>query len=700
MPSVSEILLNDDLFVQSDKFTLLKSIADSREDINDLAVLTAMRLKANEWDGFEPIASGIVRSSGLFPYLPDVSSADIDFKDALAKEMFKSESRDAYLHQAQQSVLNHLMGGESVILSAPTSFGKSFIIEELLLSSKFDNVAIIVPTVALIEEIRQKVKKLHLEHKRISFTNQELSEKNVFILTQERAYEMYGTIASLGLDLLVIDEFYKMDSNLLSRDDSSDRADMLSVVYHRLSQVSKQVYLLGPFIDGANGYKTEKHDPIWIESDASTTFIIKKKLTARNMDDRGDTTARVAVNAGQDVMIYLSSPATLRSFYKNHLSEVLENNSDNDDLIEWIEHNIGDEWYITNALKKGVGVHHGQIPRFLAHEMIKRFSDGRIKILLCTSSLIEGVNTCAQTIIIHNGRQRFNGDILTFRNISGRAGRMFNHFWGTVYYYEEPSSNTEIVVNDPIGSVDGSASPSTLSLLDDNQLTQRQRESVSTYRGESYIPDELQRSNYFIDITLQQQVVDLLNSTTAIRTILTSIKTPNLLGSQLTTVLKLCSMLGLNTFSYAHAQNNNVDNSVTRLKIILEAFFNHGFRGLCNAYTFRGPVNDDSIENSFRFIKNGMSYDLPKYVRALNRLQQYAYGNTAGDLEPLASRIEYLDTKPVYVHLDELGLPIEFSQKYHLPDDNTDSAVNALAHILPNLTGFEHDIASDFLQHY
>lgn len=700
MPSISDTLLDDEEFNRADKFSLLKSIADSEENKNDLAVLTAMRLKSGEWEGYEQIASSIIRSSGLFPYLPSFESSELDFKDALAKEMFKSEHRDVYLHQAQLSILNHLLDGKSVILSAPTSFGKSFIIEELLLSNKFDNVAIIVPTVALIEEIRQKVKKLHLEHKRISFTNQEPSEKNIFILTQERAYEMYGTIARIGLDLLVIDEFYKMDSSLLNREDSSDRSDMLSVVYHRLSSVSKQVYLLGPFINGANGYRTEKHDPIWIESDASTTFIIKKKLAARNMDQRCETTVRVATSEEKDVMIYLSSPSTLRNFYKDHLAPALQINSDNDDLIEWIEQNIGNEWYIIDALRRGVGIHHGQIPRFLAHEMIKRFGDGRIKILLCTSSLIEGVNTCAKTIIIHNGRQRFNGDILTFRNISGRAGRMFNHFWGTVYFYEEPPSTTEIVVNDPIGSADGSASPSTLSLLDDNQLTQQQRESVSTYRGESYIPDELQRSNYFIDISLQQQVVDLLNNTTAYQTILSSISTPNLLGSQLTTVLRLCSMLGLNTFTYAHSRNNNVENSVTRLKIILESYFSNGFRGLCYSYTHQGPVNDDSIENSFKFIKNGMSYDLPKFIRALNRLQQYAYGSAAGDLEPLASRIEFLDTKPTYVHLDELGLPIEFSQKYHLPDDDTDTAVNALARLLPSLEGFEHEVATDFLKHY
>ncbi|MDN5274649.1 MAG: ski2-like helicase [Candidatus Saccharibacteria bacterium] len=695
---VANTLIDDELFNAADKFDLLNIVSHYNDD-NDLAVLIAMRLKDNEWEGYEEIASSIVRSRGLFPYLPDYTSGNLSLGNALAKELHRSDTRDVYMHRAQYGVLSRLFNDESVILSAPTSFGKSFLIEEILLSGKYDNVLIVVPTIALIEEIRQKIKKLHIPHKRISFTNQEPSDKNVYILTQERAFEMYGVIATLGIDLLIIDEFYKMDRDLLEKDDA-DRANMLSVVYRKFSDVARQVYLLGPYIDGANGYDTSKHNPVWIESDDNTTYIVRKKLSAKNMEDRKRQTLEIISAEGREVMVYFSSPGTLRDFYKENLHDSLEIINDNDDLVAWIQENIGPEWYVCDALRRGVGIHHGQLPRFLAHEMIKRFSNGKIKVLLCTSSLIEGVNTCAKTIIIHNGKRKFTGDILTFRNISGRAGRMFNHFWGTVYFYEEPKSDSEIIVNDPIGSENESTSASVLGLLDDNQLTAGQRESVSTHRGGTYIPNEILRTNHFIHFEYQEAVVDLLNSHDTIKKVIRTIREPSLSRSQWAVVLNLASMLGLNTFKYAHSIGNNQQKSVTRLTILIDAYFREGFRGLVRSQSSQSDVTDGAIEDSIRFLKNGMSYDLPKFLRALDRLQKYALGNEAGDLEPIASRIEFLDTKPVYVQLDELGLPIELSKKYSLPFGSTDEAVNALQHLVVDLNGFEGRIAQDFIQRY
>ncbi len=696
---IATTLIDDELFNDVDKFDILNEVSQQSGNDNDLAVLVAMRLKNTQWDGYEEIASTIVRSKGLFPYLPSQESGTLNFRDSLAKEVYRSDIRDAYMHRAQFNILQRLFDGESIILSAPTSFGKSFLIEEILLSGKYDNVMIVVPTIALIEEIRQKVKKLNIPHKRISFTNQEPADKNVYILTQERAFEMYGDVARKGIDLLIIDEFYKMDGDLLEKDDA-DRANLLSVVYRKFSDVAKQVYLLGPYIDGANGYTTAKHNPTWIESDDSTTYIVRKKLNAKNNTERSAHTLRIIQEEEKEVMVYFSSPGTLRDFYKENLHDALTVTNSNDDLIEWIHENIGNEWYVCDALRRGVGVHHGQLPRFLAHEMIKRFTTGDIKVLLCTSSLIEGVNTCAKTIIIHNGKRKFKGDILTFRNIAGRAGRMFSHFWGTVYCYEEPSSEGEIIVNDPIGSDKDDTSPSVLGLLDDNQLSTKQRESVSTHRGGTYIPDEILKANHFIDSDRQEFVLNLLNTTESIRSVIQQIHEPSLNSTQMKFILNLASSLGLNTMKFAPSVGGNLQKSITRLSIFLDSYFRSGFRGLVRSQSSSVDVTDDHIEHSIRFMKNGMTYDLPKYIRALDRLQKYAYGDSAGDLDPIASRIEFLDTKPVYVQLDELGLPVELSKKYALPFETTDQAVLALQRLLPRLHGFESQIAREFIDRY
>ena len=102
------------------------------------------------------VVDSLVRELGLFPYLDD--DGDLDDPTLLSRETLRlRELGDGsiVLHSAQAAVYARLLAGDSVILSAPTSFGKSLIIDAVLASGKFDNVLVVVPTLALIDEIRE-----------------------------------------------------------------------------------------------------------------------------------------------------------------------------------------------------------------------------------------------------------------------------------------------------------------------------------------------------------------------------------------------------------------------------------------------------------------------------------------------------------------------------------------------------------------
>ena len=187
LDDTAKLLLDDDLFIDCDKFDLLKRINADKKGFHDHCILVAMRLRNKEWGEVSEIAASLVRKAGLFLYLEEDTSAA---KDLLTREFYRSPSgRKYFMHRAQYEVLDRLLAGKSVILSAPTSFGKSFVIDELLISGKYDNVLVIVPTIALIDETRRRITKLRLEHKIVCFTGQEPQDKNVYILTQERALE-------------------------------------------------------------------------------------------------------------------------------------------------------------------------------------------------------------------------------------------------------------------------------------------------------------------------------------------------------------------------------------------------------------------------------------------------------------------------------------------------------------------------------
>ena len=49
-----------------------------------------------------------------------------------------------YMHREQKKLSEYLNSDKNVVASAPTSFGKSLLIEELVASQKFKNIVIIV----------------------------------------------------------------------------------------------------------------------------------------------------------------------------------------------------------------------------------------------------------------------------------------------------------------------------------------------------------------------------------------------------------------------------------------------------------------------------------------------------------------------------------------------------------------------------
>lgn len=691
-------LIEDSRFEAADQFQLLRAITSS-DNVSDLAILVAMRLKSEQWGEYEPIAIDIVRAAGLFPYL----RGDLSLRNDVAKSYFQSPSgRNFFMHRTQYSVLTKLLAGKSVILSAPTSFGKTFIVDELLLSEKYNNIMIVVPTIALIEEIRRRVKKLGVPHRRISFGGQELADKNIFIVTQERAHEMYDAITrKVGeLDLLVIDEFYKMDKQLLSKEErkNGDRADLLSVVYREYSSHSKQVYLLGPHIQGANGYDTQRHKPIWIELSTNTTYLEFVPQKATKSHDRGQITKEIILQEQDDLLVYCSSPDQTRNLYLNYLVNVFDETSDNDDLITWISANISDNWYVVEALKMGIGIHHGRLPRFICQEMIRRFGDGRIKVLLCTSTVIEGVNTNAKAVVIFNNKKAFSAGYLTFRNIAGRAGRMFKHFYGKVYCFERPTNDEVVEVNDPIGTGNEDTSPSLLNLLEDEHLSERQKGDVTNHRTGTEIPLYLQKLNYFITIENQEAVIELLQGYPRVQ--ISKIRGPELERSEIIMIYKLVSQLGFRLSSVLHTKKNDEDKAVSWAAGLTQAFFAEGITGLAKGMRADHAINDETIEQALEFVRNTIGYKLPKYIRALDRLREYGLGEGVGAFEPFANRLEYLNTEPVYIQLDELGLPIEFSKKYKLPGESLDIAANAVVRLQPNLREFEKEIAENFLQSY
>jgi replicative superfamily II helicase len=102
---------------------------------------------------------------------------------------------------------------------------------------------------------------------------------------------------------------------------------------------------------------------------------------------------------------------------------------------DWVGREYHPRWSFVDALERGISIHHGGIPRALSQLNIALFNEGILPFLICTSTLIEGVNTAAKNVVVYENKiATAKLDFFTFNNIKDRSGRMFHHFLGNVFY--------------------------------------------------------------------------------------------------------------------------------------------------------------------------------------------------------------------------------------------------------------------------
>jgi hypothetical protein len=189
----------------------------------------------------------LCREAGLFPYMQE---NEISWRDKVAREFFRGPSAIKYIfHREQWQAYQVLLSGANLVLSAPTSFGKSVLIIAFIAERRPECVVIVVPTIALLDQFRRKLQGYFGEEYAVITRNDQTAPataKRIYVLTQERLLDR----DDIGyIDLLAIDEYYKLDTGRESQGDSS-RAALLNIALRRYLNVTKQAFLLGPTVAG------------------------------------------------------------------------------------------------------------------------------------------------------------------------------------------------------------------------------------------------------------------------------------------------------------------------------------------------------------------------------------------------------------------------------------------------------------------
>lgn len=379
-----------------------------------------------------------------------------------------------------------------ISLSAPTSAGKSYILgrwlADYLRNSPHATIVYLVPTRALIQQVQQDTDK-HLREEHIDgvsiatiplHSSIRKGEANVLVFTQERFHILLGERGSdMHVDLLVVDEAQKIGDSyrgvLLQQaiETAVHRNPSCRVVF--ASPMTKNPdTLLEDAPPGVSRFPIRREDTmvnqnlIWVsqrnrrpmEWDVELILDMRPvnigciKLTSRltHISKRLPYVAFAMSNPSGGNVIYVNGAADAETAAKQVYDLIGDNQDLSSDeeikaLIELIQKIVHQQYSLANVLLRGVAFHYGNMPLLIRTEVERLFRANKIKYLICTSTLIEGINMPCQSIFARGptkgrGKPMVQSD---FWNLAGRAGRWGKEFQGNIVCVD--ARRTDVWVN-------------------------------------------------------------------------------------------------------------------------------------------------------------------------------------------------------------------------------------------------------------
>ena len=229
--------------------------------------------------------------------------------------------------------------------------------------------------------------------------------------------------------MLIFDEIYKLKRrNSESKKSLDKRLISLNKGYFDIVNKANQVILLGPFIKKIKFERTKLNDNIVkYYSDYAPVYI--KTLFIN--DDRNDF-IKLNINTNSSKLIYFDSPNSIYKFCSEN--ELTSNISLNNSLTKWCDKYISTDWLPSKMLKKGIGIHHGNIPTFMRKYVENLYNNKEIVNMFCTSTLLEGINTPTEQLIIYDSKKL---SAFQTNNLIGRVGRLDTFKQGLIYYFDK-----------------------------------------------------------------------------------------------------------------------------------------------------------------------------------------------------------------------------------------------------------------------
>ena len=662
----------------------------------------------------------------------NINNVNLSTLSAILYEASLYRSDDIKIHKYQKEIIDLFKKGNlnRFFLSASTSFGKTFLVYEIIKKMQYNNVVLLFPTTALLSENLERVIS---DNKYQYFKNnykihilseiEELGEKNLFIYTPERFLSFIEKQKNnLSFDFVFIDEAYKIDNEYYL--DETVKENERDVAYRIATHYSlfddSDILLAGPYIEFSssktNSFKifldinrikllnfndVEIVGKSYYEIKNAKQIRIKENFVI-NFEDNNKSHRLIRIlkafkEEKENSIIYCSTKPLTEKYAKIIIESDINRNWDiskYSDFIQHLKNNFHEDWILIKGLENGIGIHHGLVPKYIQKEIIYLFNKGYISILFSTTTITEGVNTSAKNLVVLQSKKG-NKELKKFdaQNIAGRAGRFLAHFSGRVIIlknkfldviHSEPEEikHKNYDVNSPKDEID-------LFYTQNQFLNNRDLQTkidIETLQEERNIPDEIIQRFKVVSRKDKITIYDSIKALTSlersnIRKLISTINISSGIDWEgLQTILNLIEPIVKNEklkWMIEYKEYSNINSKEYSIFVYLLHFYlKEGFRGSMN---FKINKKKEEINTAIRktadFIFNTLKYQAVKYLGVFNLMYKFIKSQEENKEFDDVSGIDKLLLKLEYNALTEngrlasdYGVPHKILEFYENPD--------------------------------
>lgn len=613
------------------------------------------------------------------------------------------------LHRFQKQILEKFTNDiNRFVLTAPTSFGKTFIVYQILQKMKYRTILLVFPTISLLTENYERIKS-HPFFKGYSIhtlSEEKIDENvnNLFIFTPERYLSFLDSNRKIAFDFAFIDEIYKIDNGYIIDEETvleneRDVAYRLALEY--ICRQSKDIFLAGPYISLDNNetynsfliFAAENNFQILHYNEYEIVnkqyYEISKRGSYHidgydiNIPNKQRKTLLLEVIPkisfpAENTIIYCGKKTDTEKYAQILVQEtsvvkMFSEMYDEEDLlykafIEHLERTYGADWIVVVALKARIGIHHGLIPKYIQKEIINLFDRGQLVCLFSTTTITEGVNTPAKNIVI-TSLKKGKKDLKQFdaKNIAGRAGRFGKHYSGRIIDISSGFVDIIKADNEKLQhknyDVNMQKSDVDYQITKNEFLSPREREEKQRLQrkaDEIELPDTILAKFKVVGprdkIALYESIVNLSvvdreNIDSLVNLVVFS-KGHKINWDGLQAVLNIIAPIVSNSklkFMITHNITAKSGKQYSLLIILLQAYLDNGFMGMVEYQTNNKGMN---MDRAMRYVAdtvyNTFKYQLVKYLGTFDILYRFIQSKELNcDMEDIKS-ISFLLQKLEY----------------------------------------------------